>query len=475
MCGVTWSALRSEAMEYNIKNSLDYLKLITSHGFYQIPGFILVDIARLLEHGYDVNFFSDKLVSDVPEINSANKEDFLNRKVLRMRYESEFLNRLLQLPKFHELVEIVQTSNHQHERIKRILVIFSESLKRMFPNNLKVNPIIMRELRIDTINNVVPKEELNQEIAIWLETFLKNISKNMLWSDLIEEQDIFEIGHWERLNTKHARLGCRQIITLQKSLPKLELRKLQINETETEIETCFIDHTYVPSGGVAELTNRGSIENLVASELLYIDENHQGLNLFDLRYIEGELLYYMRDEGALLRKRRSLFFIVDLDSSLHVKPISYDYQISILVQALMLKLYQDFTNIFENDSIQANFNYISRNDNQAYLEDEAELLKILLIDDIKHGQVKFDIGNEINLAWTENLTQKPYIIIFTERADQYWTNIFEEKLPDYSANMVQITISSSSTVNPNYQINPDNINNQSIQNLCRDTIQQILL
>ncbi|VAW78060.1 hypothetical protein MNBD_GAMMA12-3891 [hydrothermal vent metagenome] len=475
ICSAAWSALGERASNSNIKQSLHYLKLVTSHGCYHIPGFILSDMAHLLEHGYDVDFWSDNSENNAPVETSQNSEALAHNKILQSRYEREFLNRLLQLSKFHDLVEIVQTSKYKDECIHRILVIFVSALNRLIPATLNINPIVIRELQITPTANFSVNDTLNNEISCWLDTFLKNLSRDMLWSELIQEQDIFEIGHWQQLNTKHARLGCRQIIKLQHSLSPLALRKLDISEAETEIETRFIDHTYVPSGGVAELTNRGSIENLVASELLYIDENHQGLNLFDLRYIEGELLYYMRDEGALLRKRRSLFFILDLESSLQLKPLSYDYQISILVQTLMLTLYQEFSGIFDNDSIEASFNYLAHNDNQSYLEDEANLLKILLADDIKHERVSFDITHEVNFQWTNNVTRKPYIIIFTERLDQYWTDLFEEKLADIPINMVQISVTNSNAVNPDFQINPDNINNPLMQHLCRNTIKQLLL
>ncbi len=475
MCAATWAALGERASHNSVKQSLRCLKLITLHGFYHIPGFILTDIAHLLEHGYDVEFLSDSS-EDIPSVDSSqNTEECASNKILQMRYEREFLNRLLQLSLFHDLVELVQTSKHQNECIQRILLIFSNALKAMFPDTLNINPIVIRELQITAARNIPLNESLNREIASWLESFLKNLSSDMLWSELIQTQDIFEIGHWQQLNTKHARLGCRQIIKLQQSLSPLALRKLNISEAETEVETRFIDHTYVPSGGVAELTNRGSIENLVASELLYIDENHQGLNLFDLRYIEGELLYYMRDEGALLRKRRSLFFILDLESSLQIKPFSYEYQISILVQTLMLTLYQEFSTLFENDSLQASFNYLTSKDNQTYLEAEANLLKILLADDIKHDRVNVEITHEIDFQWTKNLTRKPYIIIFTERLNHYWTDLFEEKTADIPINIVQIFVTNSNTVNPDFQINPDNINKQLMQHLCRNIIKQLLL
>ena len=43
-----------------------------------------------------------------------------------------------------------------------------------------------------------------------------------------------------------------------------------------------------PTGGFAALTNAGSPENLVASELVYMDDGSD-IDLFDVRFAEGEL------------------------------------------------------------------------------------------------------------------------------------------------------------------------------------------
>jgi len=114
-------------------------------------------------------------------------------------------------------------------------------------------------------------------------------------------------------------------------LPAFDLRRHDAGS-----ETAFTDGTTYPTGGFSGLTNQGTLENLLTSELAYMDDISGSISLFDMRYVDGELLYYLRDEGTMRRRRRTIHFIIDPDD-LHF----YQYpgspgQNGILAQALGL-------------------------------------------------------------------------------------------------------------------------------------------
>ncbi len=71
-----------------------------------------------------------------------------------------------------------------------------------------------------------------------------------------------------------------------------------------------MDEDKYPIGGFSSVSTSGSVENLVTSELIYMDDGaaRDEVDLFDLRYVEGELLYYTRDESVLLRNRHVVTF-----------------------------------------------------------------------------------------------------------------------------------------------------------------------
>jgi hypothetical protein len=86
------------------------------------------------------------------------------------------------------------------------------------------------------------------------------------------------------------------------------------------------------------VSNVGSLENLVTSELVYRDDD-AGLDLFDVRYVEGELLYYTRDESLFVRRRRVVTFaLLPGLAEARVKDAGLRWQRGVLVLGLVLSL-----------------------------------------------------------------------------------------------------------------------------------------
>lgn len=74
-------------------------------------------------------------------------------------------------------------------------------------------------------------------------------------------------------------------------------------------------------GGFASISTQGTFENLVPSELIYMERTTGGssprsgekpsVDIFTLRWAEGELLYYTRDESVFVRPKRHFVFVLD--------------------------------------------------------------------------------------------------------------------------------------------------------------------
>jgi hypothetical protein len=79
-----------------------------------------------------------------------------------------------------------------------------------------------------------------------------------------------------------------------------------------EAPTTLEQESALPVGGWSSLTTSGSPESLVTSELIYMEpEGSERPDLFDVRFVEGELLYYARDESVALRRHRTLCLVLD--------------------------------------------------------------------------------------------------------------------------------------------------------------------
>ncbi|MSP55270.1 MAG: hypothetical protein EXR69_06665 [Myxococcales bacterium] len=127
--------------------------------------------------------------------------------------------------------------------------------------------------------------------------------------DLIGPGDAFLLTWTGRLRSLEARVALSQLAEVadETELPRRvrTTRKWGAALTKLEQESAY------PVGGFSAISTVGSIENLVSSELAYMSDEPGEVDLFDLRWAEGELLYYSRDEGDLHRERRAILISLD--------------------------------------------------------------------------------------------------------------------------------------------------------------------
>ena len=128
---------------------------------------------------------------------------------------------------------------------------------------------------------------------------------------LLGEREIFALEHLATLGSLGRRVAAEQIgdaaEALGRSLPRrMRRRAARPGPVATRLE----DESAYPIGGFAAVSTSGTLENLVTSELVYMDEA-EDVDLFDMRYVEGELLYYTRDESIAVRRRHVVTFVLD--------------------------------------------------------------------------------------------------------------------------------------------------------------------
>lgn len=108
------------------------------------------------------------------------------------------------------------------------------------------------------------------------------------------------------------RLAVHQLRMNVEALSRLLPRNVRARPRPGLIATHLGDEGAYPVGGFSALTTSGSLENLVRSELVYVDEGGD-IDLFDVRWAEGELLYYTRDEAVVFRARRKMRIVFEPD------------------------------------------------------------------------------------------------------------------------------------------------------------------
>jgi hypothetical protein len=133
--------------------------------------------------------------------------------------------------------------------------------------------------------------------------------------ELLSDAEVFLIENIAALKGLGPRVALGQLVEvaqrIEERLPtRLRGHALEEGEVPTRLEE---DSAY-PVGGFSSIATQGSLENLVTSELVYMESGtgeQLRPDLFDIRFVEGELLYYARDESVAVRRQRTVVLVFD--------------------------------------------------------------------------------------------------------------------------------------------------------------------
>ncbi len=127
---------------------------------------------------------------------------------------------------------------------------------------------------------------------------------------LLSDAEVFLLQNVATLERLGARVALAQLADAAQAVEERLPARMKVAPTQGEAPTALEQESALPVGGWSSLSNSGSPESMVTSELIYMEE-HERPDLFDVRFVEGELLYYARDESVALRKKRTLAVVLD--------------------------------------------------------------------------------------------------------------------------------------------------------------------
>jgi hypothetical protein len=207
-----------------------------------------------------------------------------------------------------------------------------------------------------------------------------------LWSPA----DLFELEHRTALAGFGDRLALRQVLEaaarFEAELPALSPPQPPHSR---EVSTRFFEEDAYPVGGFSSISTRGSLESLLHSQLAYMDRAERP-DLFDIKFLRDELLYYARDENDFLRRRRTFFFVLSPDlSRARIKDAEVPWQRMILALAFVLAAIRTLTKWLSQEAL--NFEIVFLEEpNSPPLASEKKLFEILLREECAHGLVRVD-------------------------------------------------------------------------------------
>ncbi|MGI9470794.1 MAG: hypothetical protein ACR2NZ_04640 [Rubripirellula sp.] len=208
--------------------------------------------------------------------------------------------------------------------------------------------------------------------------------------ELVGPEDLFELESGTALDDFGQRIALRQVLCvaeeLRQDLPKQKPRSMP---RQNSVATNLLEEDHYPIGGFTSISNRGTIESLVRSELAYIDPDSRP-DLFDIKFARNELLYYSRDENQFLRRRLTFVFVLlpDLVRT-RIKDRGFSYQRVVLLLATLYVMTQQLMDWLGQDAIEFQFLFV-REGSQSPLEDERSLVETLFREESSVGTVLFE-------------------------------------------------------------------------------------
>lgn len=384
----------AETLREGVAAALPWLEARWDAGDDHLPLTLVHDLGHLLLRGRDFRFASARDLASWPEPERA----------ARMSYEDKVLGRWAVDPSVTDAHIAIAGMN---PRARAIAVAHAVGLAlagplRAVSELVTANSAHLRALgpafveavpeRHDGWGDNAPDEHWRDWAREQIDACITALPAA---GRLFKPEDLWEIAHLERLPSDSARMALREVNTYALSVgPVAPTVALGIRRRAREVPVDAEEADQYPAGGFDAISTKGAFENLVRSEVAYVGEGaHDGIDLFDVRFAENELLFYTRDESPLLDARRDVVFVFDRPAEQRFKLPSLPAQTLVLSQSLAFALQADLVRVFGGTGSKSKFVWVVENDaDREAAREEHQLLSFLLSAEVAHRRVELAIA-----------------------------------------------------------------------------------
>lgn len=206
--------------------------------------------------------------------------------------------------------------------------------------------------------------------------------------DLLSDAEVFLVENLAALKTLAARVALTQLAEVAQLVGEQLPARLRDQVFEDgDAPTALEEDSAYPVGGFSSISTSGSMENLVTSELIYMERGDERPDLFDVRFVEGELLYYSRDESVSVRRKRTLSMVFDASlSQWAVKDAGERYQRLVWLFGSVTALVRKLSAWLDTEALRFELIFVVERD-EPLLHEEEGVLGLLLREYRERGQV----------------------------------------------------------------------------------------
>jgi len=372
--------------------ALGWLRALWEEGFDALPLDLVHDLGTLLVEGRSFAFASSRDLADWPEDERGD----------RLAYEDRVLGRWILDPSVADAhVAISGLSGELRPRAVAHAIGLALGTASRTAELDSGNPAILRSswrealamLEMWPARHAAWEEPpVEESWRTWALAIRAAIVGQLGEGKLFSPEDLWELAHLADLPNESSRLALRELHAATAAIggvsPGLAMA---VRRRAQEVAVDEEDASHYPAGGFDALSTRGRFENLVRSEVAYVDAGREELgeiDLFDVRFAQGELLFYTRDESPLFDQRRRVTVVVERPLDQRHKHPELDAQTLVLVDAATLRLQADMMQVFGPSGAELHLRWrASGKADVEAAEEEARLMAMTLADDLAHRRV----------------------------------------------------------------------------------------
>ncbi|MBL8604451.1 MAG: hypothetical protein JNK72_21170 [Myxococcales bacterium] len=374
--------------------SLGWLRHLWDAGDDHLPLDLVHDLGLLMLRGKDFRFGSSRgLERFTPE-----------ERQLRLAYEDKVLGRWALDPTVAE-AHVVIAGLPAAQRQDAVAHAVGLALRRAFATEVsrgvRGNPAHLRGLREPWLERLLqPVEALDARVdggwLAWARERQHEAIERLGTQRLLTRDALWEVEHLADLPRESTRMALREILDVGQSVgPVSPSVGLQLRHARREVPIEAEEADQYPAGGFDAISTRGNLENLVRSEVSYVGEGSdgpRGIDLFDIRFAEGELLYYTRDESPLLDARRDVTLVFDGPRELRHKVPGLPSQTLVIAEAVAMTLYRDLMSLFGPSGARVKIAWHCHEPGDLTdAEEELGLFRLRLAADLAHQRVSLAV------------------------------------------------------------------------------------
>lgn len=302
------------------------------------------------------------------------------------RYEDFVLGKLYADLSFESASDAVQRYSGR-DRFRALAFLVNQVRVRCRFGGAMISPGVIKGLQkagadqtIEDAWQCIHETQWSQDLLEDLSDLIKAVRNT---GQLLGGEDVFELESGTALADFGQRVALRQVLRTAEAL-RLDLprHKPTPRPKRYSVATNIMEEDHYPIGGFTSISNKGTVESLLRSELAYIDDDMRP-DLFDIKFARDELLYYSRDENQFLRRRLTYTFVLYPDlTSARLKDQSLPYQRIVLLLAFIYTTVKQLIEWMTADAIKFEVLFVTRGTPSPLVE-ERDLLETLLGDEIK--------------------------------------------------------------------------------------------